>query len=92
MGVILTEGLNAPAVAAATCHSISLLRVTQKENGTTDDGLRGLDVLLPEQELSIQVGQVDCVKVQERDMTKARQNEVLHYHSHTILARSICMI
>lgn len=40
-------------------------------------GLALLDVLLPEEKLSIQVGEVYGIEVEERDVAKAGQDDVL---------------
>lgn len=86
MGVILTLGLKAEAVFAATCVRRTsqnawiglrflVLRSIVKE---THQSLALLNVFFPKQELAVEIGEVYCVEVEECDVAKARQDDVFH--------------
>jgi hypothetical protein len=46
---------------------------------TAYQGLALLHVLLPEQKLTIQVGEVDCVEIEKGYVTESRKHDVLDW-------------
>ena len=78
-GVILTDGLKAWAVRAAIFQRQVVRDCLIHNEGHTYLRFRLLNVLLPEEELSIEVRQVDRVEVKKRDVSEPTQYYVLHY-------------
>lgn len=79
MGVMWTLGLNADAVRAATSRIILGHTANTLKTRTAYQGLALLHVLLSEQKLAIQVGEVDCVEIEKGDMTEPGKHDVLDW-------------
>lgn len=52
--------------------------MSQKRIWGTHHGFALLDILLLEQKLTVEIGNVDCVQVKQCDFAKPSKNNVLH--------------
>lgn len=78
-----TLGLNGAAVCAATCATLASKTHKLAENNeiSSYQGLALLDILLLEQKLTVQVGNINGVEIQQGNLSETRQDDVLDYDS-----------
>jgi hypothetical protein len=58
-------------------RQLVLLKIIELEMGNTHYSFRLLDMFLSEEELAIQIAEIDCIKIDNVNLPKAGQDQVL---------------